>query len=175
MALVALMCSFAERLFSLFSLYYFIFFFFLLRCSKDPLSRLETNFFFCYFGFCLKYIECCSRDGNDGNDWKGMNQRWKWEHDTEWINGTLYLSLELVIWDESLASLFVCGKRVCCYSCVFALLLLLLGFWFVFLLAMAALPIFVERLHTRSVLALLVFCERDSVVFLFSSVLVSVG
>lgn len=56
MALVALMCSFAERLFSLFSLYGVLFFYFLLllflRSSKGALSRLETDLFlFFVFAF----------------------------------------------------------------------------------------------------------------------------
>lgn len=56
MALVALMCSFAERLFSLFSLYGVLLFYFLLlflRSSKGALSKLEADFFFAIFCFCV--------------------------------------------------------------------------------------------------------------------------
>ncbi|KAL6701264.1 hypothetical protein J3F84DRAFT_2120 [Trichoderma pleuroticola] len=69
-----------------------------------------------------------------------------------------------IIWDASLASLFVCRKKsLLLLLCVCLVWLLLLGFWFFsfffsFLFWRRLLwLLFVERLHTRSVLALLVF------------------
>lgn len=134
----------------------------------------------------MKYIECGSRDGNDwkgtnsdGNDWKGMKSSdGNGKHDTKWINGTLYFLVWIWnYWDESLASLFVCGKRVCCYCTLVCLLLslLLLLLWILvctFFFSSSgdgcSAYFFVERLHTRSVLALLVFRERFFVFFYLS-------